>query len=730
MDKELKERQRVLKAAFEDCRDELSRLGLWNGPPDQVGRLAVPIQETVNRFEEELNSIRDRRKQTQKEKEELQNEFHQLRTRIQEIQHAGEVPAERDLVQIRSRRDRAWQLIRRRWIEGEEMAGEVTAFSPEAALPDTYEKLVGSADQTADRLRREADRVQKHASLKSRMEEIESRRSELDLTLKGLESDFFGADRRWQETWAACGITPLSPGEMRQWLSGFEKVRFKLAEAERAAGEVGEKEKQRRELRDKLIGELRKRDDTLEFTGHELTPVLVYAETLLDSMKTSQTRREKLETRAGELRESLKTATGEREKAEEKLNQWRARWAEALTPLGLDTGTNPDEANDFIDTLQGCLDKLDEAEDFRKRIHGIDRDNQNFEKDLAHLLEQVAPDLLKTEPVQAASDLHARLNGARQDQAVFQQYLEEVKALEKEILQAQTSLNSNRERMADLIRSAGCEKEEDLDEAEQRSGAYVRLQEKLSDVESTLAQIAEGMTIPELEEQVQGIDPDALPGQIQALSHEIEDRLDPEIQQWTETLGREKNEMAKMDGSDRAAELAEASQQVLAKIRRLTERFIRIKLSSKILMDVIESYRAEHQDPILKSASGYFKDMTLGSFSSLRTDIDDQGKSILIGVRPDGAWVGVEGMSSGTRDQLYLALRLATLETRLAFGDPMPFIVDDILINFDDERAAATLKALADLAEKNQVILFTHHLRIMEIAGKMGPDKQVFIYEI
>ena len=253
---------------------------------------------------------------------------------------------------------------------------------------------------------------------------------------------------------------------------------------------------------------------------------------------------------------------------------------------------------------------------------------------------------------------------------------------------------------------------------------------KLSDVESTLAQIAEGTPFAELEDQIQGVDPDALPGQIQALSHEIEDRLDPEIQQLTEAIGREKNEMAKMDGSDRAAEFQEASQQVLAKIRRLTEHFIRVKLSSKILMDVIESYRTEHQGPILKAASGYFKDITLDSFAGLRTDIDDQGKSILIGVRPDGAWVRVEGMSNGTRDQLYLALRLATLESRLASGNPMPFIVDDILINFDDRRATATLKALADLAEKNQVILFTHHLRIVEIARKMDAEKQIFIHEI
>ena len=504
----------------------------------------------------------------------------------------------------------------------------------------------------------------------------------------------------------------------------------KSAEAERAKGEIVERESYQQTLRDKLVEELQELGDHQDFKGRELNPVLLHAETILDSIKSDRAGREKLESKIVDIREALELVENEREKAGQKLDRWRAKWAEALAPLGLGPGTNPDEANDFIDTLQNCLDKLGGAEDFRKRIDGIDRDNQNFKSDLAHLLEQAAPDLQHTEIVQAVSDLQARLNAARQDQAILEQYREEMEVLEREILQTRISLADNEERMAALLKTAGCEKEEDLDEAEQRSHEYVKLKERLSDLESNLAQIAEGVTCSELEQQAQGVDPDALPGQIQALSHEIEDVLDPEIQRFTEETGREKNEMARMDGSSRAAELADTSQQVMARIGRLTERYIRVKLATKILLDVIEQYRAENQDPVLQIASRFFKKITMESFRGLRTDMDDQGRAILIGVRPDGSWVKVEGMSVGTRDQLYLALRLATLEWRLSFREPMPFVVDDILINFDDDRSAATLKALSELAEKNQVILFTHHRRVVEIARSLNEGKNACIHEI
>ena len=80
--------------------------------------------------------------------------------------------------------------------------------------------------------------------------------------------------------------------------------------------------------------------------------------------------------------------------------------------------------------------------------------------------------------------------------------------------------------------------------------------------------------------------------------------------------------------------------------------------------------------------------------------------------------------------QLFLALRLATLEWRLEKNEPMPFIVDDILINFDDKRSKATLKVLADLSKKNQVILFTHHRQIVEEAKTIQGNYTIKINEL
>jgi uncharacterized protein YhaN len=730
LDKELKERRRVLEISRETCRKALSQLGLWSGPVDQVGKLPLPMPETVNRFEEQLDATHEKTRQVRAELEKLDEEFRQLRTQFREIQYGGDVPTEEELLKVRSSRDLGWGLLKRQWLDGEDVTEESSVFSPDSPLPEAYENLVGLSDQTADRLRREADRVQKNAALKSRIEGARDRQTGLQREMEQLASDLSNAEGRWHELWSACGIDPLSPREMRKWLSGFEKLRFRVEEVEKAAGEMAQREIHRKELRDALVTEMGQIGESRNFPGDEIAPVLMHAEKLADNIRSTQTKREKLEAKIDELGTSLRAAEIEKQNAEEKLKKWQDTWKEIMSPVGLTPEAHPEEAIDYIDTLQSCFEKLKEADTLRKRIEGIDRDNQNFRRELAHLVMQIAPDLQDTEAVEAVSNLQARLNVARQDQAVLEKYIEEMDLLEREILEAQTSLENNKNRMSSLLQTARCEKEDDLDKAEQRSSEYLRLKEKLSEIESGLVQIAEGVSFTDLENQKRDVDPDALPGQIETLSREIEDRLDPEIRRLSETIGKEKTEMARMDGGGRAAELSDASQQVLARVRRLTEHFIRVKLANKILRDVIESYRAEHQDPLLKIASRYFKNLTLSSFIALRTDVDDQGQAILIGVRPDGSRITVEGMSNGTRDQLYLALRLATLEWRLESSESVPFIVDDILINFDDDRARATLEAMAELAEKNQIILFTHHQRIVETARTMDDSNRIFIHEI
>ena len=169
---------------------------------------------------------------------------------------------------------------------------------------------------------------------------------------------------------------------------------------------------------------------------------------------------------------------------------------------------------------------------------------------------------------------------------------------------------------------------------------------------------------------------------------------------------------------------------VLASIRDNVDDYIKLRLASLVLIQAIENYRAKNQGPLLARAGDLFARLTLGSFLNLKTDYTENDESVLQRVRPDGKAVDVTGMSDGTRDQLYLSLRMATLERDLETNEPMPFIVDDILIRFDDERARATREVLADLSKKAKVLFLTHHESLAEMSRGLESKKEVYLHKI
>ena len=111
----------------------------------------------------------------------------------------------------------------------------------------------------------------------------------------------------------------------------------------------------------------------------------------------------------------------------------------------------------------------------------------------------------------------------------------------------------------------------------------------------------------------------------------------------------------------------------------------------------IDRYRREKQAPLLKRAGELFATITADSFIDLRVDYDENDQARLIGLRPDGKIVDVPGMSSGTADQLYLALRIASIEDYLERADALPFVADDLFINFDNDRAGAGFEVVVQI---------------------------------
>ena len=194
--------------------------------------------------------------------------------------------------------------------------------------------------------------------------------------------------------------------------------------------------------------------------------------------------------------------------------------------------------------------------------------------------------------------------------------------------------------------------------------------------------------------QAEGQDPDAVAEAVTDNLRKYEENI-ALVQKLHEGFLNARQTFDSMDGSSVAADAQQSLAQHSARITELSADYAASRIASAILAQVIDTYQKRNQGPLIDLASKRYASITNGRYSAVVIDFDED-RQILKAVRNDGERLRMEELSTGRRDQLFLALRLAAIEGHLEKGEPLPIIIDDILIQFDDAAAAATFKVLAD----------------------------------
>jgi uncharacterized protein YhaN len=407
-------------------------------------------------------------------------------------------------------------------------------------------------------------------------------------------------------------------------------------------------------------------------------------------------------------------------KGAETSREWASAWAIAsITPA------TPGEMQQW---LRRHAELLRLAAERREKVRTIAGETarlracaDTFSSEAVALTRVIAPELAEFPPDRAVESLQARLAQAQQDEARRQQLEERIERERKAVSKAKRELETARLELEALFLHARCATREALLEAEARSRQARQLAAEVEIENRALAGHAGSQPIDLFAVEVASLDRESLEREIAQLSQSLQE-AELDLAEKQRRLGKAEAQVKAMDGGPAAAVAAEEAQAFLAEARDAAEHYIRLHLAGAILRRQIERYRRENQDPVLHRASALFSALTLQSFSGIVTDFREEDEPILLGIRPSGEEVEVSGMSEGARDQLYLALRVATLERQMQLGEPLPFVVDDVLVSFDDARARAALSVLSELCARTQVLFFTHHSHLVELARQAIPD--------
>ncbi|MSP63350.1 MAG: hypothetical protein EXR72_24005 [Myxococcales bacterium] len=530
----------------------------------------------------------------------------------------------------------------------------------------------------------------------------------------------------WRAAWHASGISPLPPKEMLAWLERHERLIGlvqKLSEAESQRDATARRVDRHREALAEALLPLGEVPDP----EAPLAALIELAVAVSRALATARQLREQLVARTKQLDAGRVDLEQAAEQAGAMVAAWSAEWIDSMAALGLPATAAPEEANATVVEIDDLGKELDKRAQIDRRIEGMERNAREFVAAAEALVGAHAQDLRPATPsldawLKAAERLRRRYDQGRTDQSTAEEVAGELDQKRVALTGEEQRGRRAAARLSALQAAAGAPDLAALKEMELRSQRAATVTRDLRAVEDGLLAAGEGRTIALLIEETAGADVDRAGAEITQLEERIE-QIHLEQQDEATQIGGLREGLRQVEERQSAAVDAAADvQEQLARVRGYADRYVRVHLASVLLQREIERYRERNQGPLLSRASDVFRSLTGGSFRSLRTAFDDGDKAVLRCVAADGGEKDVAGLSTGTQDQLYLALRIASLEQSCRANEPLPLILDDVLLTFDEPRAQHTLAVLGDLAARMQILYFTHLERDVTLARAAVPS--------
>jgi uncharacterized protein YhaN len=716
IDERLRQADATLREREARIEDTCAEMRPWEVEPLQAPRLAVPPPETLERMAEEESDNRRELKNLEKQLHEVDDKAERVEADLRKWSREGELPSEQDLEAARIRRQRGWEHVLKAWKSRSATGVVVEEFEAGHPLAEAYAAAVLRADELGDRLRTESDRIAQHAVLLEEQAALQRKRRMLQSESQALESREQERAAAWKRLWAATGLQPGSPREMQAWRKRFEALQ--------AAVRAREEALRLREQHSRVMEEQQRAlENALAAAGAPVTPGLPWTmlcarvQRTLEGAERGARELTALTNERLSLSRDLAGLEAAQREGEAKAAALGADWAEAVAVLRLPAQASGEEATSVLDKLADLFRIEDLRESVDKRRKAIGKQQEKFEAELVELAGALAPDLAVIgQHSSCAKTIVDRHGEAQRLAATRQQLDEQIGRARAELVESEEALRIAQRRIDALLRETDCASIDALKAAERTSEEARRLDEEIRRTHDNLLIAGDGRSVDELAQAAVGVDSDQIAGRLAELEGNLS-LLQSEQEECLQRLGGLYQRGQALTGGEEAARLHAEAQEELAAARPHAARWARMRLSQEVLERAIESYRQKNQSAILRRAEELFHRLTLGRYQHLRIEYEGT-KAKLRAVRQNEEVDVARALSDGTLDQLFLSLRLASIEQHLVSQEPMPLVLDDIFIHFDDERTRAGLEVLAGFAQKTQVLLLTHHHRNVDLARK------------
>jgi uncharacterized protein YhaN len=694
---------------------ELEKLPCWSGDLASLRDCRVPSAAMVEEAERKLSESSSQLERARQSLTDNQQRLAKLNSELTLYTSGQDLYTLEDIEAARMERNELWSDLYHSWMSGD---------SPHdvGSVVDRYSRAVQSADLMADEVISCGEQLLRLEHLKEQLRAERALEVRLKQKLNSEEQELAQVEQEWQHLWSESGVLLGTPRQMLSWLSQREEL---LRQARRVEHRQLELERTQQKLA-RSVEELSSAAVGCGLDSFDpdrgLSPALSVVEQRVEELRRLLQERESLLQRRRELERQSEGLSVRAVELRAELNSWEEEWTVLLHHYPFSPSPRPRALEDLLLQMEELGQELERESRLKERLRRIEAELAAFASEVALLRKKLeaSPEIGDVEVVEQARRELRSAQQAERERDRLQRELARKREV-KSVLLDECSVG--RAALEQLMKQAEVESEELLTEREQQTLRKAELSKELSMVENNLRSVSGSDSLQTFCLEVEEVELDTLPGELELLNDEMT-RLAEQREKEVNRSGQLEARLESLDGTSRSARLRQEAATAEAMGRELLDRYVRLALAERLLTDQMEHYRKENEGPVLERAGHYFGRLTDGCYQGLRTGYDPKdGELVLQAVASSGREVPIEGLSDGTCDQLFLALRLAAISRSAQSGALLPVLADDLLVHFDEPRAASTLETLLNFSELTQVILFTHLERDLLLARGLPSDR-------
>lgn len=711
------------------CEMEVKRLSnetsdrhqMLNGAPaclDTTATLPIPTKATIRRFAEAMDEISREISSEESKIVEGEKRIEALQAELGRLERRGELPSEQTLFKAREHRDHGWKLVLAEW-KGSGTAEELLPGTP---LEEAFPQTVAKADGIADQLREQAEAVAQAEEKRYQVTLTEKKNQDAAGNIEKLQARLKESQASWEAAWLPCGITPQSPAEMEEWRETWSEFKDRLRLLRVAEETFSQKSTQVLDAKLQLA--------TVLSESAEKEFAFLFDEARRRVQKGEQTsgRRIELTNLLNGLKSPLEIFEQNDTRYTAAVDAETITWENQALTVGLPKNISPKSGLALLQERKELLSNFDSWKAASAKLQRTAEAVRIYEQSVR---EKAAVFGVKGDTTETQeTDLWNELTKARVTQTLHDQLLGQIKDEQEALEEMQAAYNRSIAALNELLLLAKLETVEELEPLLANLELRDQAQSQIATFRDTLSGLARGQAVDDFLERIREEDIEELPQRKRTLQNRKEENEEA-LQKVRDTLFELKGQSQTLEAAgDAAANYRQQAESYAARLKQDAARFVRLRLAANFLQTQIERFRKENQAPLLEKSGQVFSSITRGAYGGLGAEFNADDVPVLVGLRPDQTTVPISGMSDGARDQLYIALRLAALDRYLENHEPMPLILDDLLITFDDERCEAILPQLASLAQRTQIFLFTHHDHLVGLCRKTLAEGSYHLHQL